>query len=291
MSELQVNSIKPATPGLGTVSIAAQVTGVPGTEPNHFVTLAQLGLGDSTTGGVSKIYVDLQDNAVTDYLKTYAQTADAAALQIAKLYTNSENTIITNNFSATISSINDAINTINAGWSRNWIYLKPIASSPPAIVNYYEEIVLDNANTHELEITDETIDATALTMGVARDNDLLWSIFGIRQNSGVSELQLSINLQGSSASNYAALLVGQDLTSIQMDYDPITNTSTDEDIQSSVLNLVKQTGSASYNIYATIPPGYWYRLITPSSNPQTILSWQECKVSTGVLAVSEEGEE
>ena len=281
MSELQVNSIKPATPGLGTVSIAAQVTGVPGTEPNHFVTLAQLGLGDSTTGGVSKIYVDLQDNAVTDYLKTYAKTADAAALQIAKLYTNSENTIITNNFSTIIATINDTINTINAGWSRDWIYLKPIASSPPAIVNYYDEIVLDNANTHELEITDETIDATVVAMGgdPQMRMDILWSIFGIRYNTGASELQLSVNLQGSSASNYAALLTGKDLSLIQMDYDPITNTSTDADTQSSVLNLVKQTGSASYNIYATIPPGYWYRLITPSSNPQTILSWQECKVT------------
>lgn len=281
MSELQVNSIKPATPGLGTVSIAAQVTGVPGTEPNHFVTLAQLGLGDSTTGGVSKIYVDLQDNAVTDYLKTYAQTADAAALQIAKLYTNSENTIITNNFSTIIATINDTINTINAGWSRDWIYLKPIASSPPAIVNYYDEIVLDNANTHELEITDETIDATVVAMGndPQMRMDILWSIFGIRYNTGASELQLSVNLQGSSASNYAALLTGENLSLIQMDYDPITNTSTDADTQASVLNLVKQTGSASYNIYASIPPGYWYRLITPSSNPQTILSWQECKVT------------
>lgn len=281
MSELQVNSIKPATPGLGTVSIAAQVSGVPGTEPNHFVTLAQLGLGDSTTGGVSKIYVDLQDNAVTDYLKTYAQTADAAALQIAKLYTNSENTIITNNFSTIIATINDTINTINAGWSRDWIYLKPIASSPPAIVNYYDEIVLDNANTDELEITDETIDATVVAMGgdPQMRMDILWSIFGIRYNTGASELQLSVNLQGSSASNYAALLTGKDLSLIQMDYDPITNTSTDAGTQSSVLNLVKQTGSASYNIYAAIPPGYWYRLITPSSNPQTILSWQECKVT------------
>jgi len=281
MSELQVNSIKPATPGLGTVSIAAQVTGVPGTEPNHFVTLAQLGLGDSTTNGVSKIYVDLQDNAVTNYLKTYAQTADAAALQIAKLYTNSENTIITNNFSTIIATINDTINTINAGWSRDWIYLKPIASSPPAIVNYYDEIVLDNANTHELEITDATIDATVVAMGndPQMRMDILWSIFGIRYNSGASELQLSVNLQGSSASNYAALLTGKDLSLIQMDYDPITNTSTDAGTQASVLNLVKQTGSASYNIYASIPSGYWYRLITPSSNPQTILSWQECKVT------------
>ena len=281
MSELQVNSIKPATPGLGTVSIAAQVTGVPGTEPNHFVTLAQLGLGDSTTGGVSKIYVDLQDVAVTDYLKTYAQTADAAALQIAKLYTNSENTIITNNFSTIIAAINDTINTISAGWSRDWIYLKPIASSPPAIINYYDEIVLDNANTHELEITDETIDATVAAMGndPQMRMDILWSIFGIRYNTGASEIQLSVNLQGSSASNYAALLTGEKLSLIQMDYDPITNTSTDADTQASVLNLVKQTGSASYNIYATIPPGYWYRLITPSSNPQTILSWQECKVT------------
>lgn len=279
MSELQVNSIKPATPGLGIVSIAAQVTGVPGTEANHFVTLAQLGLGDSTTGGVSKIYVDVQDNAVTNYLVTYAQTADAAALQIAKLYTNSENTIITNNFSAIIASVNDTINTINAGLFRNWIYLTPITPSIPAIVNYYDEIVLDNANTHELEITDATIDATALTMGVATDNDLLWSIFGLRYNSGDSEIQLSVNLQGSSASNYAALLKATDLDTIKMDYDPITNTSTDAETQASVLNLVKQTGSASYNINATIPPGYWYRLITPSSNPQTILSWQECKAT------------
>lgn len=281
MSELQVNSIKPATPGLGIVSIAAQVTGVPGTEANHFVTLAQLGLGDSTAGGVSKIYVDVQDNAVTNYLVTYAQTADAAALQIAKLYTNSENTIITNNFSAIIASVNDNINTINAGLFRNWIYLKPIASSPPAIVNYYDEIVLDNANTHELEITDATIDATVVAMGddPQMRTDILWSIFGLRYNSGASEIQLSVNLQGSSASNYAALLTAADLDTIKMDYDPITNTSTDAGTQASVLNLVKQTGSASYNINATIPPRYWYRLITPSSNPQTILSWQECKAT------------
>lgn len=50
MSELKVNTIQPATGSQ--VTVAAQVLGVPGTDPNHFATVSQLGAGGA--GGISR---------------------------------------------------------------------------------------------------------------------------------------------------------------------------------------------------------------------------------------------
>lgn len=110
MSEIKVNKIEPAAGS--EVTIAAQVLGVPGTDPNHFATVSQLGGGG--VGGISRAQAqDLVDTGVAaanrrsdeqDELqnaqialdigaaitetKNYSDTNDASTLEQANAYTD-----------------------------------------------------------------------------------------------------------------------------------------------------------------------------------------------------------
>lgn len=113
MSEIKVNKIEPAAGS--EVTIAAQVLGVPGTDPNHFATVSQLGGGGGAVGisrvqaqdlvdigvAVAKQYSDEQDElqntqialdisaAITE-TKNYSHANDASTLEQANAYTDSK---------------------------------------------------------------------------------------------------------------------------------------------------------------------------------------------------------
>ena len=92
MSEIKVNKIEPAAGS--EVTIAAQVLGVPGTDPNHFATVSQLG-GGGGSGGISRAQAqDLVDNGVA-VAKQYSDEQDEL-----------QNTQIALDISAAISTAN-----------------------------------------------------------------------------------------------------------------------------------------------------------------------------------------
>ena len=101
MSEIKVNTIKPAAGSQVTVS--AQVLGVPGTQPNHFATVSQLGGGGA--GGISraeaqslvdtgvasaKIYSDDKDEEQNTQIALDIATAKSEAITQANNYTDSK---------------------------------------------------------------------------------------------------------------------------------------------------------------------------------------------------------
>jgi hypothetical protein len=69
MSEIKVNTIQPSAGSL--VTVTAQVQGVPGTEPNHFATVSQLGGGGA--GGISRAEAQ---NLVDDGVATAIRHSD-----------------------------------------------------------------------------------------------------------------------------------------------------------------------------------------------------------------------
>lgn len=99
MSELKVNTIKPAAGSQ--VTVTAQVLGVPGTEPNHLATVSQLGGGGSSgisraqaedlvDAGVSvaRNYTDQQEQLQNAQIASNISTAKAESINESKTYTD-----------------------------------------------------------------------------------------------------------------------------------------------------------------------------------------------------------
>ena len=128
MSNLRVNNIAPATAGRKEVSIAAQVSGVAGTNPNHFVTYGQLGLPFSISSTVTQIYVDTHDEDFLILAKSYAEYADSALLSLAKLYADTKDADYSLALNTTLISIQQQINSLNAIVSKTnskaWEFIK-----------------------------------------------------------------------------------------------------------------------------------------------------------------------
>jgi len=98
MSELKVNTIQPAAGSQ--ITVQAQVLGVPGTDPNHFATVSQLG-GGGGAGGISRAEAqELVDSGVAvanrhsdeqDVLQNTQTNLDiTTAKQEANAYTDAE---------------------------------------------------------------------------------------------------------------------------------------------------------------------------------------------------------
>ena len=81
MSELKVNTIQPVAGNQ--VTVQAQVLGVPGTDPNHFATVSQLGVG---AGGISRSEVQELTDAAVLAANRYSDDKDS-------LQTNSINSL------------------------------------------------------------------------------------------------------------------------------------------------------------------------------------------------------
>ena len=101
MSELKVNTIKPAAGSQ--VTVTAQVLGVPGTEPNHLATVSQLGGGGSSgisraeaqalvdTGVASaNLHSDDKDEEQNTQIALDIATTKTEAIATSKTYTDSE---------------------------------------------------------------------------------------------------------------------------------------------------------------------------------------------------------
>lgn len=92
MSELKVNTIQPATGSQ--VTVQAQVLGVPGTDPNHFATVSQL--GGAGAGGISR---------------AEAQELVDSGVAAANRHSDEQDELQTTQFDANIAIINENINT------------------------------------------------------------------------------------------------------------------------------------------------------------------------------------
>lgn len=286
MSEIKVNSISPSTAGTTTITIDAQVSGVPGTEPNHFVTLGQLGQGSQTIDGVSQGYVNEADAEVLSQANAYSTIADAAALQLANSYTDIHNNLLSGNFYDSLAELRIQMDNIGAKLGSvlfsAWTEMNPTLADATKIrlLTKKEEIVVSTGVTDS--VTGELISKTPTELAA----------LGIYENDSLGNLHLSIiistggdglNPLDGSLPATAVLLIGEDLDTISKDFNVSTTPpSTSYPPTSTYINgYSKRTSASTYTLFSIVPSGYYYRVVVTdhaAGKEQVLVSWQELGV-------------
>ena len=306
MSELQVNSISPSTAGTTTITIDAQVRGIPGTDPNHFVTLSQLGLntdGPTTATGTPQTYVDSQDLFILTSAKEYASAGDAAALQLANAYSDVQNIIQTQTFNIGINSISDSVGVLTQlanSFIKSWSQMNPLVpdATKTRLLTKKEAIAATLPSTAIDPITGEIeVDANGQIIQVGIPTEELAAL-GIYVNETNQELHLSVILTTAgdgvdpldgSLPAAAALLVGDDLELISKDFDISTSipSTTSSPIDGITIldyntNYYRRTSASTNTLFSVVPTGNYYRVVvsdhTPSNKEQVLVSWQEYRI-------------